>query len=171
MIGRAIHVVLQSADLETGSDIAVWARAQAIAEGIPDSEGEIAEIARRAIESPLVRRAVNSGRYWREVPVAVPVGEGSLQGFVDLLFEEDGELVVVDYKTDDLQAGAETALARYRMQGAAYALALQQATGQRVKEVIFLFPRPEPAMEVPLTDLTSLTGEAERLALGRLGSG
>ena len=171
LIGRALHVVLQSADLETGSDIAVWAKAQATAEGIPDSEGEIAEIARRAIESPLVRRAVGSGRYWREVPVAIPAGGGSLQGFVDLLFEEDGELVVVDYKTDDVQAGAETALARYRMQGAAYALALQKATGQRVKEVIFLFPRPEPALAVPLTNLPSLTDEAERLALQRLGSG
>ena len=171
LIGRALHVVLQSADLETGSDIAVWARAQAIAEGIPDSEGDIAKIARRAIESPLVRRAVSSGCYWREVPVAVPAGGGSLQGFVDLLFEEEGELVVVDYKTDDVREGADTALARYRMQGAAYALALQQATGQRVKEVIFLFPRPEPAMEVQLTNLASLTAEAEALALRRLGGG
>ena len=169
LIGRALHVVLQSADLETGSDVDVWARAQSIAEGIPDSEREVALLARRAIESPAVRRAVGSGRYWREVPVAIPVGGGSLQGFIDLLFEEDGQLVVVDYKTDDVREEAEAAIDRYRMQGAAYALALQQATGTTVKEVIFLFPRPEPVIEVPLTNLAALASEAEGLALERLG--
>ena len=65
---------------------------------------------------------MRSGHYWREVPVAIPVGEGSIQGFIDLLFEEEGELVVVDYKTDDVREEAETALDRYTMQGAAYAL-------------------------------------------------
>ncbi len=170
LIGRALHVVLQSANLETGSDVDVWAKAQSIAEGIPDSEREVAQLARRAIQSPTVRRAVGSGRYWREVPVAIPVGGGSLQGFIDLLFEEDSQLVVVDYKTDGVREEAETAIDRYRMQGAAYALALQQATGKMVKEVIFLFPRPEPVIEVPLTNLALLTTEAEALALERLGS-
>ena len=66
LIGRALHVVLQSADLDTGSDIEVWARAQAIAEGYRDSGQEVAQLARRAIESPTVRRAVCSGRYWRK---------------------------------------------------------------------------------------------------------
>ena len=170
LIGRALHVVLQTADLESGGDLDVWARAQSIAEGIPGSENEIMQLARRAIESPTVRRAVGSGRYWREVPVAIPVGEGSLQGFIDLLFEEDGDLVVVDYKTDDVREGAETAIDRYRLQGAAYALALEQATGKRVKEVVFIFPRPEPVIEVSLPHLAALTSEAEALALKRLGS-
>ncbi len=171
LIGRALHGVLQSADLETGSDIDVWAKAQAIVEEIPDSEQDIAQLARRAIESPAVRRAVGNGRYWREVPVAMPAGGGSIQGFIDLLFEEDGELTIVDYKTDDVREGIETALARYRMQGAAYALALQRATGKTVKEVIFLFPRPEPVIEAHLTNLASLKDEAEALALERLGRG
>ena len=141
-----------------------------LAGGIPDGEKEIAQLARRAIESPAVRRAIASGNYWREVPVAIPVGAGSIQGFIDLLFEEDGQLVIVDYKTDDIREEAATAISRYRMQGAGYALALQQATGKTVKEVIFLFPRPEPVIEVSLTNLTALTAEAEALALERLGS-
>ena len=169
LIGRALHVVLQSADLKTGDDIEVWARAQTLAEGIPGSEREVTELARRAIESLAVRRAINSGRYWREVPVAVPIGDGSLQGFIDLLFEEEGELVIVDYKTDDVPEGPERAVARYRMQGAAYTLAIQQATGQPVKEVIFLFPRSQPAVEIPLTGLAALTVEAEALAVEELG--
>ncbi len=170
MIGRALHMVLQSADLNTGKDIDVWARAKTTAEGIPDRNKEVAQLAHRAIESPVVRRAVASGKYWREVPVAIPVGAGSIQGFVDLLFEEDGKLVVVDYKTDDAQDDVTSAIARYRVQGAAYALALQEATGKTVKEVIFLFPRREPAIEVPLANLASLTIEAKALALEQLGS-
>ena len=169
-IGRALHAVLQSADLDTGSDVEVWARAQAVAEGIPDRAREVTQLARRVIETTAVRRAIGSGRYWREVPAAIPVGGGSLQGFIDLLFEENGQLVVVDYKTDAVREEWETLSDRYRMQGAAYALALQQATGKTVKEVIFLFPRPHPALEMPLSNLASLTAEAEALALERLGA-
>ena len=56
-----------------------------------------------------------------------------LQGVVDLYFEEDGELVVVDYKTDAVSE-EETLLQRYRIQLELYARALEQATGKRVKE-------------------------------------
>ena len=169
LIGRALHVVLQSADLDTGSDIEAWAKAQAIAEGVPEREQEIAQRALRAIESKTVRRAIASDGYWREAPVAIPMGGGSLQGFIDLLFEEDGELVVVDYKTDEVGEDPDTAIDRYRIQGAAYALAVQKATGKAVKEVIFLFPNAEGAIEAPLTNLPALTAEAEGLALERLG--
>ena len=65
-----------------------------------------------------------SRRFWREVPVAVGTGNGSLHGFIDLLFEEeDAGLVVVDYKTDAI-AGEEApeAVQRYRLQGGSYAL-------------------------------------------------
>ena len=109
-LGRAVHAVLQTIDLETGAGIEDTARAQAAAEGIPQLQSEIAELARAAVSSGIVRRAVASGRYWRESPVAAPIGDGEdgggvLEGFIDLLFEEDGELVVVDYKTDAIDAG------------------------------------------------------------------
>jgi ATP-dependent helicase/nuclease subunit A len=81
--------------------------------------------------------------------VAAPVRDGVLEGFIDLLFEEDGQLVVVDYKTDALESEEEIvqAMQRYRLQGGAYTLALQKATGQDVKEVVFLFLQPH--QEVP----------------------
>ena len=101
-------------------------------------EDEIARLARVAVESDIVKRAVASGCLWCEVPVAVSTGGGSLHGFIDLLFEEDDGLVVVDYKTDSVGA-SETAEAvlRYRLQGGAYAHALRQVTGKQVKEVVF----------------------------------
>ena len=118
-MGRAVHAVLQSIDLATGDGLEERARAQAAAEGIPGREGEIARLARVAVESSIVRRAVASGRLWREVPVAVPIGNGSLQGFIDLLFEEPDGLVVVDYKTDSIVSDeTREAIDRYRLQGA-----------------------------------------------------
>ena len=57
-----------------------------------------------AVNSDAVRRAVSSGNYWREAHIAAPIGDGVLEGFIDLLFEEDGELVIVDYKTDAIDA-------------------------------------------------------------------
>ena len=82
-VGRAVHAVLQAIDLATGEGIDDRARAQAAAEGIPEREAEIARLCRDAVESAVVRRAVASGRYWREVPVAAAVGNGSLHGFID----------------------------------------------------------------------------------------
>ena len=102
-------------------------------------------------------------RFWREVPVAIPVGEGVLEGFVDLLFEEEGGLVLVDYKTDAVDfEHLEGAKQRYRLQGGAYALALRKATGMPVKEVIFLFlhaDHPET-----MTDVDEMSADAEARA-------
>ena len=163
-LGRAVHAVLQSIDLETGEGIDATARAQAAAEGIPQSHSEIATLARTAINSDIVRRAVSSGRYWREALVAAPIGEGVLEGFIDLLFEEDGELVVVDYKTDNIDANAAEYIAnsRYREQAGSYALITERATQKPVKDVVFLFLRPKS--EQSMEDLKSLKANAEREA-------
>ena len=50
--------------------------------------------------------------------MGAPVGETDLEGFIDLLFEEEGALVVVDYKTDSLETEEEIAarLGHYRIQ-------------------------------------------------------
>jgi hypothetical protein len=62
-------------------------------------------------------------------------------------------LVVVDWKTDRARSDAEVdaALDRYRHQGAAYAVALEQATNRPVDEVVFVFCRPGPAVERAVT--------------------
>ena len=169
-VGRALHAVLQTINLDTGDGIEETSRAQAAAEGIPQRWDALARLARRAVENPVVRRAVASARLWREVPAAVPLGDGAVEGFIDLLFEEDGELVVVDYKTDDVDPD-ETAEAveRYRLQAGAYALVAQRATGKTVKEVIFLFLRPDRA-EI-LTDIPELVAKAEAAAISYLRGG
>lgn len=163
-IGRAVHAVLQVVDLKTGDGLADIASAQAAAEGLPGRADDIARLARRALDSPLVHRALESGRWWRETPVAGPVGDGIVEGFIDLLFEEEDGYVVVDYKTDAVRTDEDIdrAMGRYRLQGGSYALALSKATGLKVKEVSFLFL--EPRREVAVEDLPGAMIEAEQAA-------
>lgn len=60
-----------------------------------------------------------------------------IQGIIDAYFEEEGELVLVDYKTDYVERGQEEELAeRYRTQMVYYARALEQLTGKTVREKI-----------------------------------
>jgi ATP-dependent helicase/nuclease subunit A len=167
-LGRAVHAVLQTVDLATGSGLDDTASAQATAEGIAHRTAEVARLARVAMDSDVVRRAVASGGFWREVPVAAPLGRGAIDGFIDLLFQEDGHLIVVDYKTDALEVD-ETADAaqRYRLQAGAYALALMESTGQPVREVVFLFLQPR--REEVLGDIDELVSEARAAALQHLG--
>ncbi len=157
-LGRAVHGVLQSIDLASGAGIEAVSRAQAAAEGIADRWREVEDLAQAAVESALVKRAVASGKYYRELYVSTPAEGRLLEGFVDLLFEEDGELVLVDYKTDALEAEEEPP-ERYRLQGGAYALAARNATGRPIKEVSLLFL--QPARAATFTDVDALCAEAQ----------
>ena len=89
-----------------------------------------------------------------------------VEGFVDLLVEIDGELVVVDYKTDaarDATPSSTPRVARYRPQGAAYALALEHVLGRPVARCVFVFARSRgPAVEREATDLAARVAEVRR---------
>ncbi len=167
-IGRAVHAVLQVVDLHTGSDLDQNVWAQAAAEGVSAQADQISRLVRRALQSPLVERALASGRWWREAPVAGPVGEGIVEGFIDLLFQEEDGFVIVDFKTDAVgsEEEVEQAMARYRLQGGAYALALSKAAGVKVKEVSFLFLQPN--LQKSVDNLPQAQDEAERAALAFL---
>ena len=58
-----------------------------------------------------------------------------VQGIIDALFEEDGELIIVDYKTDYVSDFDELK-SRYSEQLKYYAKAVEKITGKKVKEKI-----------------------------------
>jgi len=63
-----------------------------------------------------------------------------LQGVIDCFFEEDGEYVVVDYKTDNITKDTVAKRAeKYTPQLEAYAKAIERITAVRVKEKIIYF--------------------------------
>ncbi len=144
-IGRAVHAVLQSLDLATGEGMEDAAGAQSVAEGVPERRAEIIDLARKALASDAVRAALASGRFWRELYVAADVDGTVVEGFIDLLYETEEGLVIVDYKTDEAGTDEQVkaALERYELQGAAYALALERAMpGRKVAACCFVFVRP-----------------------------
>lgn len=60
-----------------------------------------------------------------------------VQGIIDAYMEEEGSLVLVDYKTDRISPGEEQVLIdRYRAQMDYYKRALEQMTGKKVKEKV-----------------------------------
>ncbi|MCH8066041.1 MAG: PD-(D/E)XK nuclease family protein, partial [Chloroflexi bacterium] len=166
-LGRAVHAALQSVDLATGADIASVASAQAAAEGIAGRADEIARMVSAAIASPSLQEAIG-GRYWREMYVGAQVEGTRIEGFIDLLYETDAGLVVVDYKTDVVpgQADVEAAVQRYRLQGATYALALQEALGQPVARCVFIFVQPGRAREREIDDLPAAIAEVRQVLAG-----
>jgi len=87
-----------------------------------------------------MERARRAERLWRELPLWFPEGEELIEGIVDLVFEESGRLVVVDYKTDAI--GEEQAIAQaahHARQLQLYGRGLAQALGLPVAERFVLF--------------------------------
>ena len=124
--------------------------------GVSASAGDIARLANRALRSPAVVAGLRAPQLWSETPVAATIdtlrGPVVIEGIIDLLYRDhDGQLVILDYKSDrvDSDAAVEVKLDHYRMQGAAYAAAVERATGDSVKAVQFLFVRrPDGLREI-----------------------
>ena len=110
--------------------------------GLLDRRDEVQALVARCLASPAVARAIEAQHYWREVPFTIPWDEGLAVGRMDLLFVENEQIVIVDYKTDAIEPdGVEAAVATHRSQAEIYAAATGQTTGLAVAEVVFVFCR------------------------------
>ena len=166
--GRAVHAVLQVVPLDSLAGLDQLARAQATAEGIASRAEAVAGAVRTVAASAPVRAAVAAGAHWREVPLGASDSGTLLEGFVDLLFETPAGLRVVDYKTDKATpAEIEKRFRHYRLQGGAYALLLQSATGRAVAGVDFVFSATGEVRSIEGADLAVLVEEVR----ARLGQG
>jgi len=146
-IGRAVHGVLQTVDLATGAGLSAACAAQAAAEGVLGKEGVIEALTQAALDSETVKTAVQL-RYWREVYVGIPHHDAILEGYIDLLYESDRGLIIVDYKTDAWRTEADLAakVERYAVQLQAYADAVRTSVARSVAGAILLFLRPTGAV-------------------------
>lgn len=98
----------------------------------------------RFFDSPLGKRLIEAKRKEREFPFSMlidgqrvypdlEVGEQLfLQGIIDTAFEEEGQWILVDYKTDRVKDGDEL-IKRYKIQMDLYKEALETLTGMPVK--------------------------------------
>ena len=167
-VGRAVHAVLQYADLHSGDNIAALAAAQAAAEGVPNHERTIEKLARSALAAPIVAEGIEF-EHWRELFVAADVGGTIVEGYIDLLVRHpERGLTIVDYKTDQVPQGAERSarLARYGTQLAAYGLALQQLLGEPIAGgVLVMCNASGAAVQVPIEDWVERTETLRRSLL------
>jgi ATP-dependent helicase/nuclease subunit A len=163
-VGRAVHGVLQTIDLGTAAGLDDAVAAQCQAEAVPDRGDDVRRLVEAALGSPVVRAAA-ARPHWREVYACTPLGDRLLEGYVDLLYRDADGLVVVDHKTSASADPAELArrVDGYRLQGAAYAVAVGRATAEPVVRVVFLFLTPDGAVERELGDLGAAMADVERL--------
>ena len=110
-------------------------------------------------ESPVglrIRNARNVQREWRfnlrmracdAIENAPQTASVVIQGSIDLCFEEDGEWVLLDYKTDRTD-DKEALKERYLPQLNLYARALRSITNKPVKEIIICLIRQNDAISI-----------------------
>jgi len=71
-----------------------------------------------------------------------------VQGMIDVYAKEEDGILLVDYKTDRVESEQEL-LERYGLQVRYYARALEQLTGEKVKEAILYSLRLQKEIPVP----------------------
>ena len=112
------------------------------------------ELGRRMLHADAIRREFKFSLLVdaAEVLGAEPGEELLLQGVVDCFLEEDGELTIIDYKTDRLKsrAEAEKRAAFYAGQLRAYARALTRICRKPVRECVLYFLSVGETVTVPL---------------------
>jgi ATP-dependent helicase/nuclease subunit A len=164
--GSILHFVMQHLDLAGPLDregISAQVESMVSRELITMQEAQVVDTAalERFFGSPLGRRMLKSTRVMREVPFNIEItstdvyrelapdiygGENIiLQGVIDCCFEEDGKMILVDYKTDrygvcDSVPGIDGIKEKYRSQIEYYAAALRRITGKPVGgKYLYLF--------------------------------
>ena len=138
--GLLVHGILAQAPFDaTRAILDDVAAIEARLLGLDDREARAAaSVAENAFRYELLRRAAAAearGTCRRETPVSWTAPDGTtIEGVVDLAFEEQGAWFVVDYKTD--REIAVDGLERYRRQLAVYMAAITEATGRPASGVL-----------------------------------
>ena len=155
--GTLVHRLMETQDFASpqppgDQQIAEAARQLGLQTG-SEERAEVAALIAAALRSPLAARLAATSRRRAEHPFAFSLapGEPLVTGVIDLLGEEpDGTALLVDYKSDRLEADAQTEVlvARdYAVQRLLYALAVLREGALVVEVVHWFLERPhEPAV-------------------------
>jgi ATP-dependent exoDNAse (exonuclease V) beta subunit len=148
--GQAIHQLLELAMGSPDADIAAWAATVLEENGLDASHAPAAaETVAAVVGSDIWARARSSNRRMTEVPFHVALDAAALptviRGAIDLVFEEQGGWVLVDFKTDAVSSPEDVgALAdRYAPQLRLYARSWELCTGEKVSEAGLYFVRAD----------------------------
>jgi len=154
--GTALHLVMQDLDFfcePNEQSVRAQIEAMRAQRKLTEEQAKAADVHAivRFLRSDLGARIRKSKQVEREYRFSLlrPVRDFSsldaddsvlLQGVVDCFFEEDGELVVVDFKTDHVsRAQLDERAEHYRPQLEVYSMALTRVVGKKVKEKVLYF--------------------------------
>jgi ATP-dependent exoDNAse (exonuclease V) beta subunit len=142
-LGRAVHAALDRVFRGLGrpsaEQLAAMCAAAVADEGIPAALDEVISRVSAALSTPLADEAFGAAHRHTELYLAAPVAGQAVrvvEGYADLVFDETGGWVLVDYKTDaTLDPAARN---HYAEQLAAYGVLLTRATGKPVTRRLLL---------------------------------
>ena len=154
--GTAYHRLMECldyAEVESEEQLKVQLKRLLESQKMTEQEAECIRIRdiKKFVDSELgqrMKKAVVKKQLYREQPFVIRRSASLLddswkdetilvQGIIDAYFTEDGEIVLVDYKTDRVRKGQEQKLVDlYHVQLEDYAQALERMTGMKVKEKI-----------------------------------
>ena len=147
LVGVCAHAVLEQWDFARPREEIYAVIAQAcrrhVGQGHPqmmaDAVEDLTTLFERFLSSEPYTRLQRSTVLGREVPFAMPLGEGQMmEGVIDLIYRLDDRIWIADYKTDDVAAEAAQARAdRYRPQAEMYSRAVASALG--ISSLMFQF--------------------------------
>ena len=154
--GTLIHNLLEAAMNNPDHDLRPFALSNLAALDLPASRcNEAIDTVQQVIQSVIWKRARNSNQLFTEIPFqytetaksAIPT---LMRGVIDLVFEENGNWIIVDYKTDASAKNETSSLAEhYTPQLQAYARAWQHCTGNAPAECGLYFTAADTYVEIP----------------------
>ena len=164
--GSAAHALLQHIDYsKTGSEEEIRGELTRMTQEkfLTAQQAEAVDTGciRRLFASRIGQRIMNADRLRREFKFSLlcpaekffPGGEGEsvlLQGVIDCMIEENGEITIIDYKTDRVRGSELIERAKgYEKQLEAYAYAAQRMTGKPVRECVLYFLYSGETVELP----------------------
>ena len=148
--GSIVHKVLDALDwTDPGNLEALVANEIEAAQAPASMAAPALKTLKKTMKSDLIKRILASDRYYKEVPFAFDENGTIVEGKIDVLFEEDGEITIVDFKTDKVTRGElKERTGRYRSQVDTYRQAIVATCGRPPKEVILFFLHPMVAVAV-----------------------
>lgn len=115
---------------------------------------ESAELADRFLTSALGKQSQRAVRKQHEHDFVIAIEGLVLRGQIDLWFEQNRDLILVDYKTDQLRKPVDPRRVRaYGLQLQLYAMGLEQIAGRPVTRAYLHFLRPDEVVEIDLSPL------------------
>lgn len=147
--GTAMHAFMEHGDLVTAMSSPQFEIKRLVDSGfLSEQQGQSinADYIKACLNTPIMQRYINSPAKYREVKFEVMVKaditgfencseEHLLRGSVDCAFEEDGQLVIIDYKTDRAK-NMQQLKERYETQLKLYKIGLSATLHKCVKQAV-----------------------------------